>query len=158
MGSNFLSPSSRSYEGHEGDEGDEAREQGGEGHGEERDLRRDRVLVRSEEEGGEGGLRELGIADSDSAEGVGEVRHPRDHDDQAEEEARDQGWEADGLRQGGLCEGEAREDVGEVLHREGAQGRVLSCRSLLGPFGGQGARSWLWGFPTACLSEERRIG
>merc|ERR1712093_515958 len=114
---NLLSPSSRS---------DEGREQGGEGHAEGRDLRRDRVLVRREEEGGEGGLRELGVADPGAAEGDGEVHHPRDHDDQAEEEARDQGWEADGLRQGGLCEGEAREDGGEVLHREGAQGRLLS--------------------------------
>merc|ERR1719454_686576 len=85
-------------------------------------LRRDRVLVRCKEEVGEGGLRGLGVADPDGAEVDGEVHDPRDHDDQAEEEARDEGWEADCLRQGDVCEGEAREDCGEVLHREGAQG------------------------------------
>merc|ERR1712139_448638 len=145
-------------EGDEGDEGDEAREQGGEGQGyaEERDLRCDRGFLRVEEEGGEVGLRELGVADPDAAEGDGEVHHPRGDDDQAEEEARDEGREADGLREGGLCEGEAREDAGEVLHGEGAQGQLLSCSSSprLADMG-DGACSWRWGFPAACLSDGR---
>merc|ERR1711924_489940 len=104
---------SRSYG--EGDEGHEAREQRGEGPGD-----------------AEGrGLRCPGVADPGAAEGVREVRHPRDHHDQAEEEAGDEGREADGLRQGGVREGEAREDPREVLHGEGAQRCLLSCAGSL---------------------------
>merc|ERR1711964_343660 len=45
--------------------------------------------------------------------------------------------------------------AGEVLHREGAQGRILSSNSPRLADMGLGARSWLWGFPAACLSEGR---
>merc|ERR1711900_107276 len=58
-----------------------------------------------------------------------EVHHSGAHDDQAEEEARDKGREADGFREDGAREGEARADDREVLHREGAQGRVLSLQT-----------------------------
>merc|ERR1711924_592602 len=91
----------------------------------------DRVHLRDQEEGGEGGLRCPGDSDSVAAEGVREVRHPWDHHDQAEEEAGDEGREAHGLRQGGVREGEAREDPREVLHGEGAQGCLLSCAGSL---------------------------
>merc|ERR1711881_247066 len=106
--------------------------------GEERDLPSDRVFVRREEE-------------------VGEGRHGRDHDDQAEEEARDEGREAVCLREGGLREGEARADPCEVLHCEGAEGRILSPNSSTSSGHGSwhGACSWLWGSPAACLSDGR---
>merc|ERR1711924_262540 len=122
---------SRSYG--EGDEGHEAREQCGEGRGdaEGRALFCDRVHLRDQEEGCEGGLRCPGGADPGAAEGGGEVCHPRDHHDQAEEEAGDEGREADGLRQGGVREGEAREDPREGLHGEGAQRCLLSCAGSL---------------------------
>merc|ERR1711869_2050 len=90
-----------------------------------------RVRLWDQEEGCEGGLRCPGVADPGAAEGGGEVRHPRDHDDQAEEEAGDEGREADGFRQGGVREGEAREDAREVLHGEGAQGCLLSSAGSL---------------------------
>merc|ERR1739847_129823 len=124
--SNFVRESKRllSSSHGEGDEGDEACEQGGEGQGdaEGRDLRGDRVQLRREEAGREGGVREPQLAHPWAAEGGGQVRDPRSDDDQAAEEAGDQGREADGLRQAGDREGEARAYDREVLHGEGAQG------------------------------------
>merc|ERR1712093_315168 len=112
----------------EGDEGDEGDDEGRRGAAVEgRDRERARGFVGCEEEGGEGCDGGAGCGRPGGAEVGREVCSPRDHDDQATEEARDQGREADGLWEGGLREGEARTDLGEVLRREGAEGQFLSC-------------------------------
>merc|ERR1712139_559302 len=76
---------------------------------------------------------------------------------QAEEEAGDEGWEADGVRKNGAREGEARVDGREVLRGQGAEDCRLSCSvgpastaASLREFASDGLRRSLWcvGNPT----------